>query len=209
VAKLDHLLLGVDDLDRGIAWFADLTGVSAAVGGSHPGRGTRNALAALGGGQYLEIIAPDPAQPPGNLRMPLRTLTGPRLITWCASTPDIDVLARRVRERGDGDAAPQAGSRSRPDGTLLEWRTLPTATDFAQAEVDPVPFFIEWAPGSLHPSEDAPRGCQLMAFQIEHPDSDRLSQRLAALDLDVDVRRARDVRLVATLSTPKGRSVLA
>jgi glyoxalase-like protein len=208
MAKLDHLLLGVDDLDRGIAWFAELTGVTAGVGGSHPGRGTRNALAALGGQRYLEIIAPDPAQPADNLRLNLRSLREPRPITWAAATSDIDTLAKRIHEQFHLDAIPQDGSRARPDGRVLKWRTLAIQSDFAESVVNPIPFFIEWGQGSVHPSHDAPIGCDLTAFEFEHPNAKRLEATLAALGITGIVRPAPMVRLVATIDTPKGRIVL-
>jgi len=204
VSAVDHLLLGVSDLDRGIAWVEKTTGVQAMVGGSHPGVGTRNALLSLGGRRYLEIIAPDPAQKAFNFRIDVRKLSEPRLITWAAATRDIDALAKKAREAGLEVFGPQPGSRERPDGKVLRWKTLGIKVDLAADGVDPIPFFIEWAPDSLHPSQDSPRGCELLALDVAHPKPVEVGGVLSKLGIEASVKPGRHARLSATLRTPKG-----
>src|SRR6516164_3280980 len=104
-AMLDHLLLGCSDLDQGIAFVEEHTGVKPATGGVHPGRGTRNALLSLGELHYLEVIAPDPAQtaaPKVRADLPamLQHLSSPTLVDWAVHTTDIAAVAERLRKAG-------------------------------------------------------------------------------------------------------------
>ena len=120
-SALDHLLLGAPDLDAAVAWFEKTTGVRPVIGGSHPGMGTRNALVSLGGRQYLEIIAPDPAQSAYNFHIDVRGLPEPRLVTWAAATPALDDVvsaARSGRSQGVRPGRWLAGASRREDAAL-------------------------------------------------------------------------------------------
>lgn len=208
VSAVDHLLLGIGDLEAGIAWVERATGVKAAFGGIHPGVGTRNALLALGGKRYLEIIGPDPAQKAYNFHLDLRELSEPRLITWAAATSDIGSFAKEAAASGYEIFGPREGSRTRPDGKVLSWKTAGVLRKLGTETVEPMPFFIEWAPGSPHPSQDSPQGCELVALGIEHPEPAGAIQALKALGIAVDVKRGERARLTAELRTRKGRVTL-
>ena len=203
VDAADHLLFGTADLDKGIALIEKLTGVKAVIGGSHPGVGTRNALLALGGKRYLEIIGPDPAQTMFTSRQDVRKLTEPRLITWAAATSDIDGLAKRLTGARQV-FGPRDGSRARPDGKVLEWKSMAVMHDSGAEVIDPVPFIIQWAPDSLHPSQDSPSGCTLQSLEFEAPKASAVLEDLRLLGIDGVVKEAKAPRLIATLKTPKG-----
>lgn len=208
MVALDHLLLGVSDLDYGIAWVEERTGIRPAVGGSHPGKGTRNALLALGERQYLEIIAPDPAQRTDPFQFDLRTLKEPRLVTWAAKTRAINELAGRVRASGRQVFGPADGSRTRPEGGTLTWRTLRVASDLPRGAIDPIPFFIEWAADARHPAEDAPKGCVLTNLRLEYPNPSAVLEMLKLLDIEIEVAVSAEASLHATLATAKGKLAL-
>ncbi|MGH9786046.1 MAG: VOC family protein [Terriglobia bacterium] len=204
---VDHLAFGINDLDEGIAWLERMTGVKAVIGGSHPGWGTRNALISLGGRQYLEIIAPDPAQTvykPLNFQTDLRILRQPRLIFWAAATSDIAAIAENALRMALPIVGPIEGSRARPDGRVLQWKALLVRNKFAVQAAEPIPFFIEWAAGSVHPSQDSPKGCELLSLEFEHPDPVGLLNALKSLGIEARATQARNARLRATLKTPKG-----
>lgn len=205
---VDHLLLGTADLDRGLAFVKEKTGLDPVIGGSHPGIGTRNALLSLGDRQYLEIIAPDPAQPVFAYQIDLRQLQEPRLITWAAPTKNISETAQRARDAGLEIIGPGDGSRKKPNGDILHWKTLGIRNDFTVSGVALVPFFIQWGEGVRHPSQDAPAGCLLESLDLTHPQSARVADVLRKLEIEVKVKPGREPGLTASLLTPKGRWTL-
>ena len=193
-ACLDHLILGVSDLDRGIEFVEERTGVRASLGGVHPGRGTRNALLSLGPRCYLEILAPDPEQAELAWFHTLPQLTRPRLVGWMVHPGDLAIVAERLRQSGFACNAPRESSRARPDGRSLQWRLLRPAEDHQHprcAEMqDLVPFCIEWSADSPHPADAAPSGLELVRFEIWGPSPDQLQRTLAVLGVDLPVARS-------------------
>ena len=190
-ADLDHLLLGSNDLDRGIDWMQERSGVRAIFGGVHPGRGTRNALLSLGPRRYLEIIAPDPQQASatsGNdMANRLRATQEPRLIAWAVHTSDLAGLVQKAAAAGIGIENPRDGSRVRPDGKTLQWRSFGLKKDFDGV----LPFFIEWNLNSIHPSQDAPSGCTLQHFLIESSAMKDVQMVAGKLGLEVELKLAK------------------
>lgn len=201
---LDHILLGSKDLDAGVAYVESRSGVKAALGGVHPGRGTRNALASLGELHYLEVIAPDPQQAGAPDILGLQPLTTPRLVTWAVHLPSAAEQARRLSAAGIAFEGPAAGSRNRPDGRVLNWQSLRLKDDRHGL----LPFFIEWGAGSVHPSEDAPKGCRLVRFEVLTPDPDELRLTFATLGIDVLVAKGERPQLRATIAGAHGEFVL-
>jgi hypothetical protein len=199
-ALLDHIILGCSDLDRGIELVQEKTGVRPAIGGVHPGRGTRNALLSLGERRYLEIIAPDPAQREIVHFPQIRQMTDPRLVGWAVHPPDIAAIAKQLRNNQVAFQGPDDGSRKRPDGRVLTWKTVNLTDDRHGL----LPFFIEWGADSVHPSKDAPAGCRFEYFEIMSADPDELSLALKRIGLDLPVQRSDKARLHALISGPKG-----
>jgi hypothetical protein len=197
---LDHIILGIDNLDRGIAWVEQRTGVRAIFGGVHPGRGTRNALLALGPSCYLEIIAPDPQQSSPTWFSQVLAMRDPRLIAWAVHTSGLTALAQTAVAAGFPIDGPHDGARSRPDGKILSWKLFRLRDDSGGL----LPFFIEWGRDSVHPATDAPSGCSLTSFRLQSPDAPELARACHALAVEVTVEPGDKPRMLARLASPKG-----
>jgi Glyoxalase-like domain len=202
LARVDHLVYATPDLDASVNELQRRLGVRASAGGQHPGRGTRNALIALGPATYLEIIGPDPAQPnPATPRtFGIDTLKGPRLVTWAAKGRDLPKIVSDAAARGVTLGAVSPGSRRRPDGVLLAWTFTNPLTVVAGGVV---PFFIDWG-STPHPARSAASGGRLVALRAEHPDAARVSKILGELGLDLPVAKGPAPALIATIDGPRG-----
>ena len=196
---LDHFVIGIHDLEVGIRAFEELTGVRAAYGGEHPALGTHNALVSLGPREYLEILAPRPgarvssgfAQAVGR-----ETLTP---ILMALASEDVRAVHQAVTEAGYQADDVSTGSRVTPQGDHIRWSMFmmrghrPTGA----------PFFLEWSPETVHPSETNPPGCSVASFRLTTPDHGPVARLLDVVGFDVPVD-AGDPCLSVTLHTPRG-----
>jgi hypothetical protein len=159
--------------------------VRAQPGGRHQGLGTHDALLGLGQGAYLEIIAPDPDQPPPATPRPF----------------GLDALDH-PRARGYDPGDPVELQRATTQGTLLRWRLTPYALAGG-----PIPFLIDWA-DTVHPSGSAPPGLTLASFHLEHPQPEVVTRVLGALAVEVPVVRGTTPGLAARIAGPDGSADL-
>lgn len=201
LSKIDHLVYATPDLASGIEQVEKLLGVKAVPGGQHPGAGTRNALIRLGELTYLEIIGPDPDQqtPPLSRRFGIDDLKSSRLVTWAAKSTDLDALVENSKQHGVDLGQVQAGSRRRPDGVRLAWKTVSPTLNADGI----LPFFIDWGT-TPHPASSLPKGCTLISLRAEHPNADSVRAELSALGLNLRVDARPASALIATIHTPHG-----
>jgi hypothetical protein len=142
--QIDHIVIGVRDLDAARAQFEDRYGLTAIEGGRHPGWGTANRLVPLGAA-YLELVTVvDQAEASTNDfgRWVSAMLEGSSRFGWAVRTDDISGSASRLGlEVGDG-------SRRSAAGEMLHWRISGVAH---AARDSSLPFFIEWGAGTPLP----------------------------------------------------------
>ncbi|MGX5658125.1 VOC family protein [Castellaniella ginsengisoli] len=206
---LDHIAITALSLEAGAAFVADTLGVATQGGGEHPRMATHNRLLRLGESMYLEVIAPNPAAPaPGRPRwFGLDTLapqSPPSLSTWVVRSDDIRASATAASEPL-GDIEPMSRG-------ALDWLITIPADGSIPLE-GAAPALIQWHAGAHPAARMEDKGCALVLLEIFHPDPDRVSRLLSALELAAPVaaRQAgpgEPVRLAAHIDTPHGRRIL-
>jgi hypothetical protein len=139
--RFDHAIIAVMNLNDTTEDFKRL-GFNVHFGGQHAGGRTHNALIVFGDGTYLELLAPTDV----NFLDNMETVDLSHFLDFVAQgdgwagfalhTTELDSAAKRMKQMGLHPSQPSPGSRLRPDGKLISWRSV--SVDNSRA-----PFFIE------------------------------------------------------------------
>jgi hypothetical protein len=208
LSHIDHIILSIDDLERGMDLLEQSTGVRPVFGGAHPGRGTRNALLSLGNNQYIELLAPNPADTSAavkaaseKLKKHFSQFKTPTPNGWAVRVTDADAERARLVAAGFKASAVSPGSRAKPDGQVLRWKTF----DPWGIENELLPFAIEWGAGTKHPSTTSPTGCKLAEFSMVSTSPDSISALFAKAGYPLSIRPGARDQLGVVLECPRGR----
>jgi catechol 2,3-dioxygenase-like lactoylglutathione lyase family enzyme len=121
---LDHIVIGVGDLDASTATLAGLLGRRPSWRGRHPAYGTANALFRLDR-TYLELLSPVGPGAVGDMLRASLDQNGDGLFALAFGTPDAHACALELRERGLSAADPVDGSGlENTSGVERGWRNV-------------------------------------------------------------------------------------
>lgn len=201
--ELDHITVAAATLDEGVAYVEATLGVAVGSGGAHARMGTHNRLLRLGPALFLEVIAPDPANPTPprhwfalNDEAMLRSLRedGPRLATWVVRSDAIEIGARSPIALGEPTRV------ARGD---LEW-SITVPDDGSMPAGGAMPTLIQWPDGPHPATRMQDRGVTLERLQVRSPDD--VGAACGALgfnDPRVSFEIGTPVSLTAVLRTPE------
>ncbi len=208
--EIYHITVTAPDLRSGAAHVQSLLGVTAEMGGEHPGMGTHTMLLRLGPTLFLEIIAVNPlaAKPDWPRWFALDELhpdSKPALSNWVARTQDISAMQTQASEH-----LGQIEPMSRGNNHWLI--TIPADGSLPMQGI--APSLIEWHT-ERHPASGLPElGLSLLKMELYHPDPARISRLFQSLDMrgEIEVKAISERQLphmIAYIQTPHGIRILS
>jgi hypothetical protein len=200
--QLDHVLIAVTDLTAAARRFELMYELVSIEGGRHPAWGTANRIIPLGGA-FLELVAVVDASVASHSVFGQwvggAATTAGHLLGWAVRTDDIEAASRRL------GLTPKSGSRVGNDGKSLRWRSA----GVEQAATDPVlPFFIEWAPGSVLPGHGRRHPRWSISQLMIRGDAERVMSWLGDESLPITVVVGASAIIGLLLDGPDGQIVI-
>lgn len=199
--QLDHIILAINNLEKGVRQFESMTGIEPIYGGEHPNWDTQNAIIPLHHHMYIEIMAPknDLEVVPDFLKN-INTL---KPIGFAMATHDINQMEKTIQQLNYKSTGIQAGSRVTPQGQQLKWSML-TVTE---PNLGMNPFFISWSDDTGHPSLNSTKKYELKQIIFKTPYHHEINNLLASLDthiVSLQPEHSKQTTLEIALKSPKG-----
>ena len=160
LTAIDHIIIGVHDLEEAALVFSQKLGLVVSGGGKHPTGGTANRIIVIGD-TYIELIAVD-TRAEAQQSMLERLDMGEGYLNFVLASNDLQADSTAIRTRDIMTVGPESGSLTTSDGRSRSWlRTDIERPDLAQH----YPFLIQ------HDSSGDERRFRLAGWQAppEHP----------------------------------------
>ncbi len=122
LTAIDHIIIGVRDLEKAAAQFGQKLGLLASGGGIHPSGGTANRIIVIGD-TYLELIAmhvPAEVQP----SMVERLAKGEGYLNVVLASDNIEAEGTAMRKRGVSIIGPTPGELRSANGRSRGWSRI-------------------------------------------------------------------------------------
>src|SRR6266581_569154 len=119
LTALDHIIIGVSDLDQATITFNEMLGLQASGGGTHPTGGTANRIIVIGD-TYIELITiRDAAQAQQSMRE--RLSKGDGYLNFVLASNDLEADSAAIKSRGVAIIGPTVGKLTSADGRSRGW----------------------------------------------------------------------------------------
>jgi catechol 2,3-dioxygenase-like lactoylglutathione lyase family enzyme len=177
--SLDHLIVGVRDLEAATSSYTTLLGRAPSWRGEHPGMGTANALFRVSN-TYLELLAPVADGPTAAMLRARLDSEGEGLIGLAFGTDDAEACARQLRDRGLSPSEPNPGrGRDAQSSAERAWKNVVLPPGDSRG---PLVFAIE----HLSPPDSLP----LVAPHVARESAVAALDHVVVQTLDVEATRA-------------------
>lgn len=205
---IDHIVLGISDLDTGVEQVEKLTGVRPRFDGRDAKLGTQSAVILLGTDSFLEILAPDPKADPELIDAELKPLILDKLagmesltpFTWAVGSENLERSQWFARRAGSRTSEIEAGMRKRGWGRTVDW----TWSRVTRPETRVMPLLVQWSSEGKKPQDYAPEGCSLKQLHLNSRTFKSVHALLATMQIDAEVE-ANDVESMSfTLECDQG-----
>jgi len=204
---LDHITLGVPDLDSAMDEFEDMTGIRPTVAGPLKGLGVKTAHVTLDGNRFLELMAPD-HENPGSLGKQLSHLEKDAIVPFYYSIRSSELsrlIEGYVYDVLGWDSDHIAMVQVLPDNTIRHWDML---TMYGHDMGGVAPCYVKWKDPSRHPSmmidgRPMKAAATLTSFKVQAPEDHKVHKLIMGVN-GLEPTYGTNPEIELTIQTIKG-----